>query len=66
MERCPSCNDVLEIARPQIGDQEAVCRCVHCGTLIIMDSHPAAPAKWPAESMWAHAPVFGQVGIWLN
>jgi len=66
MNRCSQCNGLLEIARPQIGDQEAVCRCVHCGALILMDSQPSAPASLPAGCMrvWVIPPSVP--AVWLN
>lgn len=46
-ERCTGCNSVLQILRPQIGDQETVYRCAYCGRLIVLDTQPSAPETLP-------------------
>lgn len=66
MSRCPECNGSLQVSRPQVGDQEAVCRCTHCGTLVEMDSQPSAPEDHLARRVWVHAPVFLPTPMWLN
>lgn len=66
MDRCSRCNGSLQILRPQMDDQEAVCRCVHCGDLIILDTQPSAPASVPAGcvSFWVMMPM--PPAVWLN
>jgi len=40
---------MLELASPQKGEQDAICRCTDCAILIVMDAQPSCPQSLPAR-----------------
>lgn len=67
MHRCPNCNGLLRMARPQVGDQDAILMCGHCGAVVIMDAQPSAPASFPARTVGAVITIAPMpTPVWLN